>query len=417
MTPGLRLSDVADIKYQETESQSLGHIDGQPMLLFFIMKSGEGNTVRLCRELEKVTSQFGGSQLYSLGNKIEKLFIVSSSILLLLFVFLLLNLWFKTNNFYLLSQNTCRSILSLLAAIAGVTTAGFQVDMSVMAALFLIVVFPFKINTFQRNNYSPRQFNEPITVKDIAILRSIGRKSINDFTSEEIDKAGKWAYKFWQQLETKSPFFRRWFGDWRELDTSKVEAMPEIETIDVSNKDEALKYIKNNLSKGTLFRGDDKINADTGFKIVIAKKVYDDTLTYADREYSRTKNFDDYLARLSVLPHIVDVVEKSILLDTQTIGNDKNIYRSFIHKFYIVSKINNKDYIIKLAVDELDTEGNETKRAYNVDNIKISPIAVSRFFNSADTMGDVGSLTSNYTVADLHALVKKYDKAFLGHDW
>ena len=149
MTPGLRLSDVADIKYQETESQSLGHIDGQPMLLFFIMKSGEGNTVRLCRELEKVTSQLGGSQLYSLGNKIEKSFIVSSSILLLLFIFILFGLWFKTKNFYLLSQNTCRSMLSLLAAIAAVTTAGFQVDMSVMVALFLIVVFTRENNSIQ----------------------------------------------------------------------------------------------------------------------------------------------------------------------------------------------------------------------------------------------------------------------------
>ena len=147
VTPGLRLSDVADIRYQETESQSLGHIDGQSMLLFFIMKSGEGNTVQLCRELEKVTSQLGGSQLYSLGNKIEKSFIVSSSILLLLFIFILIGLRLKSNNFYLLSQNTCRSMLSLLAAIAAVATAGFQVDMSVMAALFLVVVFSFKFNS------------------------------------------------------------------------------------------------------------------------------------------------------------------------------------------------------------------------------------------------------------------------------
>ncbi len=42
---------------------------------------------------------------------------------------------------------------------------------------------------------------------------SIGRKSINDFTQEDIEKSQKWAYKFYQQLGTKSPFFRRWFGD------------------------------------------------------------------------------------------------------------------------------------------------------------------------------------------------------------
>ncbi|MBR3672023.1 MAG: efflux RND transporter permease subunit [Spirochaetia bacterium] len=412
MTPGLRLSDVADIEYRDAEDRSLGRIDGRSMLLFFIMKSGEGNTVRLCRQLEKVTSQFGGSRLYSLGNKIEKSFIGSSSILLLLFIFLLFGQWFKTRNIHLATQAICRCIGALLVSAASVTAAGFQVDMTVMTSLSLVIIFSFAEDGTKNHNYLPKPYEEPINSQDIAVLRSIGRKSINDFTGEDMEKSGKWAYKFWQQLGIKSPFFRRWFGDWREADTSRVEAMLKINIIDVQNKDEAVKYIENNLSKRIFFRGDDKINTDTGFKIIIAKKVYEDTLTYANREYSRTKNFDDYLARLSILPHIVEVVEKSILLDTQTIGNDKNIYRSFIHKFYIVSKINNKDYIIKLAVDELDTEGNETKRAYNVDNIKISPIAVSRFFNSADTMGDFGSSTSTYTVADLHALVKQYDRDF-----
>ena len=143
MTPGLKLSDMADIKYQEAESQSLGHINGQSMLLFFIMKSGEGNTVRLCRELEKVTSQFGGSQLFSLGNKIEKSFIGSSSMLLILFIFLLFDLWFKVRSYHLVAQATCRCIGSLLAAIAAVTAAGYQLDITVMAALFLVVVFSF----------------------------------------------------------------------------------------------------------------------------------------------------------------------------------------------------------------------------------------------------------------------------------
>ena len=141
VSPELKLSDIARLEYKDAESQSMGHIDGQPVLLFFVMKSGEGNTVRLCRHLDAVTSHFGGSQFFSLGNKIEKSFIVTSLMLLLLFIFLLLNLWFKTNKFHLVSQDACRSILSLLAAIAAVATAGFQVDMTVMAALFFVVFF------------------------------------------------------------------------------------------------------------------------------------------------------------------------------------------------------------------------------------------------------------------------------------
>ena len=139
----LKLSDIANLEYKQSESQSLGYIDGQPMLLFFVMKSGEGNTVRLCRELDAVTSHFGGSQFYSLGNKIEKSFIVSSLILLLLFIFLFLNLWVKTRNFHLAAQAICRYSFSLLVAITAVTAAGFQVDMTVMAALFLIIFFTF----------------------------------------------------------------------------------------------------------------------------------------------------------------------------------------------------------------------------------------------------------------------------------
>ena len=147
VSPELKLSDIARLEYKDAESQSMGHIDGQSVLLFFVMKSGEGNTVRLCRHLDAVTSHFGGSQFFSLGNKIEKSFIVTSLMLLLLFIFLLLNLWFKTNKFHLVSQDACRSILSLLAAIAAVATAGFQVDMTVMAALFFVVFFSRENNS------------------------------------------------------------------------------------------------------------------------------------------------------------------------------------------------------------------------------------------------------------------------------
>ena len=143
MTPGLRLSDVADIEYRDAEDRSLGRIDGRSMLLFFIMKSGEGNTVRLCRQLEKVTSQFGGSRLYSLGNKIEKSFIGSSSILLLLFIFLLFGQWFKTRKIHLAAQAFCRCVGALLVSAASVVAAGFQVDMTVMASLSLVIIFSF----------------------------------------------------------------------------------------------------------------------------------------------------------------------------------------------------------------------------------------------------------------------------------
>ena len=51
-----------------------------------------------------------------------------------------------------------------------------------------------------------------ITAKDIDNLRSIGRKSVNDFTSEDIKKAEPFARRYFKELGVKSPFFRAWFG-------------------------------------------------------------------------------------------------------------------------------------------------------------------------------------------------------------
>ena len=61
-----------------------------------------------------------------------------------------------------------------------------------------------------------------ITLEDVNTLRNIGRKSINAFTSEEIRATEAWARKFYRELGTKSPFFRAWFGDWRENDETQV---------------------------------------------------------------------------------------------------------------------------------------------------------------------------------------------------
>ena len=413
VAPDLRVSDVAALDYREAEVHSLGHIDGKSALLFFIMKSGEGDSVRLCRQLDLVTSHFGGSQFFSLGNKIKKSFMFSSSILLLLFIFLLFDLWFKVKSYHLAVQVTCRCIVSLLAAIAAVAAAGYKLDITVMAALSLVVVFSFIGGGLQVQNNVPQQYKEPINAQDILILRSIGRKSINDFTSENIDKSGKWAYKFWQQLGTKSPFFRRFFGDWRENDTSKFEPLLNITPLDFSTPKDAVKYIKNKVKDKTYYR-DNKTNIDTDISINIGKLVYDDTLKYAGRKFTRDNDIKHYLALISILPHMEELVEKSVLLDTQVIeaDEDDNPYRSFMHKFYSTTNISGEDYLIKLAVDELNSEGKDYYRAYNVKSIKITPIKGITVYKPTCSMGAGGSITSISTVADLHALVKKYDKDF-----
>ncbi len=257
-------------------------------------------------------------------------------------------------------------------------------------------------------------YDKPITLKDIEVLRSIGRKSVNKFTSEDIVKAQKWAYKFYQQLGVKSPFFRAWFGDWRAYDNDKVKFKSNIQLLSLENAEQTKEYFSKGLKDKTLYRGDVE-NVDTGYIINVGVQVYNDTVTYANRELLRSKNVENYQARLSILNNIKNIVENSILLDTEIAFKDnsknQNMYQSFCHKFYTLAKIQEEYYLVKLTVDELNSEST-IRRAYNVNDIKISPVAVSQVYEPADTTDDNGDLLSTISISNLHEIVKQYDKSF-----
>ena len=75
------------------------------------------------------------------------------------------------------------------------------------------------------------EYNKPITDADVKTLQNIASRktqanqnlSVNSFSKQDIEKTQKWAHKFYQQLGTKSPFFRAWYGDWRAHDTKPAE--------------------------------------------------------------------------------------------------------------------------------------------------------------------------------------------------
>ena len=273
---------------------------------------------------------------------------------------------------------------------------------------------PYSISerSFENNAYT--EYNKPITLDDIKVLRSIGRKSINAFTAEEVKMAQKWAYKFYKQLGTKSPFFRRWFGDWRANDDGTAKFKSNIQRLSLQTPQQAKEYFNNGVKNKTLFRGDVK-NDDTGFVINVGAHVYNDTLTYSNRELSRHNNVDDYQIRLSILSNIQTIVKFSILFDTEiALKGDKesqNMYQSFFHKFYTIAEFDGKQYLVKLTVDELNSDST-TRRAYNVNDIKISPVAVSQVYKPADTTDDSGDLFSTISISDLFNLVKNYDADF-----
>ncbi len=259
------------------------------------------------------------------------------------------------------------------------------------------------------------EYDKPITSEDVEVLRSIGRKSINDFSAEDTKKSQKWAHKFWQQLGTKSPFFRAWFGDWRAYDKTSINVIDDVERVDLSDAKDAPAVLKQMKSSDDIPSGD-FANNDTGFTIQVGQKVINDTLAYASRSYNRDKNFMHFLDRISALRGIDKIIENAVLLDTQVIGEDKNADRSFMHIFYTVMKYEDNAYIIRLSVDEFNSRRGDIYRAYNLKNIKITPVAVPQVYKPADTTSASGTLSSINSISDLFTLVKKYDPGFNPHE-
>ena len=249
-----------------------------------------------------------------------------------------------------------------------------------------------------------------ITESDLKSLRAIGRKSINSFTSEEIQATEKWARKFYRELGTKSPFFRAWFGDWRAKDTTKISYLDYADAFKSISQKDGTETITSGLKDGTLFRGNIK-NKDTGFAVNVGAKVYNDTLTYANRAFSRNSDAGSFSARIALLKDVKKLVESSILLDTKVI-DEENTNRTFMHSFYTIAYAGKDQYLVKLFVDELTSDAETIRRAYNVKSIEISPIAVSRAFRPASTTGDSGESLSTISISDLFDLVKQYDQEF-----
>lgn len=228
-----------------------------------------------------------------------------------------------------------------------------------------------------------------ITENDIAVLRDIPRKSINDFTSEEIQKTEVWAKRFYQELGTKSPYFRAWFGDWRAKDTGNVKSIP-ISALDL---DGAL---------AAMHRGTVK-NADSSWDINVGSVGARDTISHSGREKISAK----------MLSEIHQIIENAVLLDTETSqmsSNKKHNETAWMHKLYALVNYNGVPYIAKVTVEEYGAGEEAHRRFYNLRGIKIEPVGgAPDAYTSYDTMPDTDSMIS---ISDLYALVKTYDKKF-----
>lgn len=82
-------------------------------------------------------------------------------------------------------------------------------------------------NMVREAEIEKEKFDKPLSMDDVYAVHSIGdRKPVNKFTAEDMKKAAPWAYKLAKSLDginkLKSPFFRRWFGEWRAHEDTEI---------------------------------------------------------------------------------------------------------------------------------------------------------------------------------------------------
>lgn len=210
---------------------------------------------------------------------------------------------------------------------------------------------------FDRSNEKQRfSVNSEITADDVLSVQSIGRKSVNDFSSEDFIKTENFARKYFKEVGTKSPFFRSWFGDWRANDTTPVENT----------------LLKNNVS----LPGDNIRNADTGISAFLGSVLKQETLTHA-----KSKNQTRYGLREKLLNNAEELFKNAILLDSvtsQPTGHKSN-NTTMMHSFYGICEYENQKYVYKMFVEEFMNEGSIQRRGYEIKDIKTIPTASKEF--------------------------------------
>lgn len=220
-----------------------------------------------------------------------------------------------------------------------------------------------------------------INPKDVRAIQSIPKKSVNDFTSEDIKKTENFAKKYYSEMGEKSPFFRAWFGDWRANDKSEVAVAER---------------------KGAV-RGSTK-NLDTGWNIQISGKVFNETKSHNQNYNVKARPYLDY---------INSIVENAVLLDSYTVpsGKAKSSNSAMMHSLYAIADMGNGRELVKLYVEELNDVNSDgtIKRAYQLQNMTKQQLN-DRV--QGNTLAPSASTADTYTVSQLFDLVKRLDKNF-----
>ncbi|MBP3854035.1 MAG: DEAD/DEAH box helicase family protein [Ruminiclostridium sp.] len=249
-----------------------------------------------------------------------------------------------------------------------------------------------------RATYSTNIIDTSVNEADINLLRTLEpRKSILNFTDEEIEITQKWNERLTKDLWVKSPYYRAQNGDWRENEQAQVNII----RIEAHNKD--FKGVRNDIKNQTIERGV-FTNTDTNWEIQVSRRGLEDSVRYANSHNDST--FD-------LLYHLDELIENSILLDTvlsEKNNNTKAFTTAFMHKLYCPCVINNEPHLAKLSVEEYGINHDTQKRLYNIREIKTEPLKNIGFTNKSLDHSVLNG--SHISISDLFAIVKSFDKDF-----
>lgn len=216
-------------------------------------------------------------------------------------------------------------------------------------------------------------------------IQSMGRKSINEFTSADIEITRPFAEKYWREMGTKSPFFRAWFGDWRANDKTAAAVV--------------------NVGGGS-FKAGKAVNKDTGTVLSWGDVLKKETIVHQSSGGVASR----------ALGAIEGIVENAILLDTYTSSlssKTKLPGTAFMHSYYTVANYEGTDYLLKLFAEEVVSlkNGEIFTRAYELKDIKKVAALPNGVLSQTGGLTD-GNTSTTLTVADIAAIVKKYDKSY-----
>lgn len=221
----------------------------------------------------------------------------------------------------------------------------------------------------------------------VKTIQTMDQKNIFDLSSAELRSVAPLATRLYRELETKSPFFQAWFGNWRANDTAPVSIA--------------------RANDSTPYKAGKSINKDTGKTVSWGQQLKGET----GIKYGKESDVFGFLDSIG------SIVENAILLNSET--SQKNKARkmdgtAFMHKFYAL--VENKEgnvSLVRMTAEEVinPTDGSGFTRAYELNEIK--EVARLRMSVHSKTGGlTQEASTYKHSVATLHDLVKRYDKNY-----